>query len=63
MEAEVLEHEEYKLLKELINLITSNKTNLEILNPKQIRMELFKYYYCEDQDYKLYTKGDSGEFT
>jgi len=36
---------------------------MAVVSPRKIRMELFKYYYAQDQEYNLYCKGDSSEFT
>jgi len=35
---------------------------IPILDPKQIRIELFKHCYMSDQEYNLYGKGDASEF-
>ena len=35
---------------------------LPVLDPKQIRIEVFKYFYQSDQQYNLFEKGDASEF-
>ena len=32
------------------------------MDPKQIRIELFKHFYMSDKQYNLYEKGDASEF-